>query len=82
MQWSEECNSPPINLKPNPLKGIKSFSPTTHDRGKGETKTTKLQKLQQGYKLRFEAKEIIRFHDAIYFKVGGTWNLYFALIET
>jgi hypothetical protein len=40
-----------------PLKGIKGFSPTTQDRGKGETKTIKLQKFQQGYKLRFEAKE-------------------------
>jgi hypothetical protein len=43
--------------KPNPLKGIKGFSPTTQDRGKGETKTIKLQKFQQGYKLRFEAKK-------------------------
>jgi hypothetical protein len=43
--------------KPNSLKGIKGFSPTTQARGKGETKTIKLQKLQQGYKLRFEAKE-------------------------
>jgi hypothetical protein len=43
--------------KPNPLKGIKGFSPTTQDWGKGETKTIKLQKFQQGYKLRFEAKE-------------------------
>jgi hypothetical protein len=43
--------------KPNPLKGIKGFSPTTQDRGKGETKTIKLQKFQQGYKLRFKAKE-------------------------
>jgi hypothetical protein len=57
MQWSEECNSPSINPKPNPLKGIKGFSPKTQDHWKGETKTIKLQKLQQGYKLRFEAKE-------------------------
>jgi hypothetical protein len=28
--------------RPNPLKGIKGFSPTTQDRGKGETKTIKL----------------------------------------
>jgi hypothetical protein len=46
--------------KPNPLKGIKGFSPTTQDGGKGETKTIKLQKFQQGYKLRFEAKEPCR----------------------
>jgi hypothetical protein len=43
--------------KPNPLKGIKGFSPITQDRGKEETNAIKLQKLQQGYKLRFEAKE-------------------------
>jgi hypothetical protein len=29
--------------KPNPLKGIKGFSPTTQDRGKGETKTKTLE---------------------------------------
>jgi hypothetical protein len=29
--------------KSNPLKGVKGFSPTTQDRGKGETKTIKLQ---------------------------------------
>jgi hypothetical protein len=44
-------------LKPNPLKGIKGFSTTTQDRGKGETKTIKLQKFQQGYKPRFKTKE-------------------------
>jgi hypothetical protein len=38
-------------------KESKVFSPTTQDRGKGETMTIKLQKFQQGYKLRFEAKE-------------------------
>jgi hypothetical protein len=43
--------------KPNPLKGINGFSPTTQEWGKGETKTIKLQKFQQGYKLRFEANE-------------------------
>jgi hypothetical protein len=57
MQWSEECNSPPINPQTKFLKGIKGFSPTTQDRGKWETKTIKLQKFQQGYKLRFEANE-------------------------
>jgi hypothetical protein len=36
--------------KPNPLKGINGFSPTTQEWGKGETKTIKLQKFQQGYK--------------------------------
>jgi hypothetical protein len=57
MQWSEECNSPPINPQTKSSQGIKGFSPTTQDREKGETKTIKLQKFQQGYKLRFEAKD-------------------------
>jgi hypothetical protein len=44
--------------KPNPLKGIKCFFTNDTRSEKGETKTIKLQKFQQGYKLRFEAKKL------------------------
>jgi hypothetical protein len=55
MQWSEECNSPLINPQTKSSQRNQSFSPTRS--GKGETKTIKLQNFQQGYRLRFEAKE-------------------------
>jgi hypothetical protein len=46
------------NQSPNQIlsKESKVFTNNTRS-GKGETKTIKLQKFQQGYKLRFEAKE-------------------------
>jgi hypothetical protein len=39
------------------IKRTQRFSTKPQDKGKGETKNTRLQKFQQGYKLRFEAKE-------------------------
>jgi hypothetical protein len=57
MQWPEECNSPPINPQTKSSQNNQRFSTKTQDQGKGETKTIKLQKFQQGYEMRFEAKE-------------------------
>jgi hypothetical protein len=57
MQWFEECNSPPINPQTKYSPRNQRFFTSNTRSGKGETKTIKLQKFQQGYKLRFEAKE-------------------------
>jgi hypothetical protein len=48
--------------KPNSLKGIKGFSPTTHDRAKGETKTIKLQKFTNQSPNQILSKESKVFH--------------------
>jgi hypothetical protein len=37
MQRYEECNSPPINFKPNPLKKFKGFHKKTQEGEKGRT---------------------------------------------
>jgi hypothetical protein len=57
MQWSNKCNSPPIKLQTKSSQRNQKFFTNNTRSGKGETKTIKLQKFQQRYKLRFEAKE-------------------------
>jgi hypothetical protein len=42
MQWSEECNSPPINPQTKSYQKNQRFSTKNTRSGKGETKTTKL----------------------------------------
>jgi hypothetical protein len=39
------------------IKRTQRFSTKPHYKGKGETKNRRLQKFQQGYKLRFKAKD-------------------------